>query len=187
MYYNFGINDYIYPVSSKQWIVWSSMIRRCYDGNQASNPRFMMYSDCIVHESWKLSSTFGDWATVQKGFNEEGSKIDKDILFNGNKIYSPETCCFVPNEINMALTLRNNDRGDLPLGVTHSRHTKKGEAFYVKVRRGDLPVVNKCFYDINEARMFYIKVKLNHISYLADKYEEVLDERVFLKLKNYEL
>ena len=37
--------------------------------------------------------------------NLEGVLLDKDILSNGEKIYSPETCCFVPIEIKLTTYL----------------------------------------------------------------------------------
>lgn len=33
----------------------------------------------------------------------EGWHLDKDILLKGNKVYSPETCAFVPAKINSLL------------------------------------------------------------------------------------
>lgn len=187
MYYGFGINDRVYPATSKEWRTWSDMLRRCYDEAQSDNPRFMMYSDCYVADCWKLCSNFGNWAGDQKGFYEKDSRLDKDILIPNNKIYSPEACCFVPNEINMSLTLREKARGSLPLGIVGTKNKKKGVVYLVRVRRGDLPRISGNFYDLDEAKEFYIKTKLNHLSYLADKYESVLDSKVFLRLKNYQL
>ena len=39
--------------------------------------------------------------------NSEGRYLDKDILVRGNKLYSPDTCLFVPQEINNLLTVQN--------------------------------------------------------------------------------
>ena len=46
-----------------------------------------------------------------------GWELDKDILVKGNKIYSPDTCCFVPKEVNTVFTKRQSKRGDYPIGV----------------------------------------------------------------------
>lgn len=34
--------------------------------------------------------------------------IDKDLLSDGAKIYSPKTCCFVPASVNMAEMIKRN-------------------------------------------------------------------------------
>lgn len=42
--------------------------------------------------------------------------IDKDIIGSG-RIYSPETCIFVPQRVNNFTTMRSVSRGNTPLGV----------------------------------------------------------------------
>ena len=44
--------------------------------------------------------------------------LDKDILCKGNKIYSRETCIFVPQRINNLFTKSNKRRGKNPIGVS---------------------------------------------------------------------
>jgi hypothetical protein len=46
--------------------------------------------------------------------------LDKDILYKGNKIYSPDTCVFVPQEINALFVKNDANRGDLPIGVFYT-------------------------------------------------------------------
>src|SRR5690554_1544968 len=40
----------------------------------------------------------------------EGWQLDKDILYKGNKVYSPDTCVFVPRELNLFV----NDHVTIP-------------------------------------------------------------------------
>ena len=44
--------------------------------------------------------------------------LDKDILCKGNKIYSRETCIFVPSRINTLFIKCNKSRGKDPIGAT---------------------------------------------------------------------
>lgn len=56
------------------------------------------YEGCTVCDEWLYFSNFKKW------FDEnyiEGFQLDKDIIIRGNKVYSPQTCCFVPKEINI--------------------------------------------------------------------------------------
>ena len=43
--------------------------------------------------------------------------LDKDILCKGNKIYSRDTCIFVPQRINLLFTKCDKARGKDPIGV----------------------------------------------------------------------
>jgi hypothetical protein len=90
--------------------VWHSMLQRCYDSKYHN--RYPTYKDCTVCDEWLLLSNFKKW------FDEnyiEGYVLDKDILFTGNKVYSPETCCFVPHEVNEMI--HSIKKRELPLGV----------------------------------------------------------------------
>jgi hypothetical protein len=78
---------------------WSSMINRCY--NEKFHQKQHSYEDCIVCEEWKNFQNYAKW--FEKNYYEiDGYRIhlDKDILVKGNKVYSPETCVFVPKKIN---------------------------------------------------------------------------------------
>ena len=56
--------------------------------------------------------------------------LDKDILCKGNKVYSSETCVFVPARINSIILNSQNRRGDLPVGVNYNKKTGKYRAQY---------------------------------------------------------
>ena len=51
--------------------------------------------------------------------------LDKDILIKGNKIYSPQTCCFVPENLNSLITKNDSIRNNLPIGVSWDKKKNK--------------------------------------------------------------
>lgn len=112
-----GINDYdgIIKIQGKHiqsYYTWHNMIKRCYDENYKD--RCPTYRGCTVCDEWLYFSNFKKW------FDEnyvEGYQLDKDILAQENKVYSPKTCCFVPIRINSMLTFSDKARGKYPLGV----------------------------------------------------------------------
>lgn len=82
------------------------------------------YRNVTICDEWLLFSNFANWAFAEY---KEGLTIDKDILAVSNKIYSPETCCFVPHYINVAAVSRPK-AGKLSLGVY--KYTKRGKLVY---------------------------------------------------------
>ena len=99
------------------------MICRCYDKKyQESKPT---YIGCKVCDEWRYLSAFKKW------FDEnyvDGYQLDKDILAPGNKIYSPDTCCFVPPEINVLLIGPPKRKDGLPRGVYRYGRNRKFSA-----------------------------------------------------------
>ena len=61
---------------------------------------------CSTIDDWHNQSKFSEWYLLHE-YRFDGWEIDKDILLKGNKIYSPENCCFVPAEIN-CMFVKNN-------------------------------------------------------------------------------
>ena len=88
---------------------WSSMLMRCYDDKYYS--RFQTYVGCSVSEKFIFFPYFKEWCNKQIGFSNQSWQLDKDLLIKGNKVYSENSCVFIPQEINSLLTKRTASRG----------------------------------------------------------------------------
>ena len=126
-----GINDAYYIVNRKingkrvmcpYYAKWSSMIKRCYSA--IYHERRPTYIDCSVTKEWLAFSVFKSWMESQ---DWEGKDLDKDLLVQGNKVYSPNACIFVDAAINSLLNENEAARGEYKIGV----HLKKGNDKFV--------------------------------------------------------
>ena len=133
-----GINDADYVVQKKEtvevngkikqklvWVcpyyrTWKSMLQRCYSTRFQES--FPTYKWCSVSEEWLRFSNFKSWMEKQ---DWEGLQLDKDILFEGNKVYSEETCTFVTKGVNVFTTDRGNGRGEWLIGVCWDKNAGK--------------------------------------------------------------
>src|SRR5690606_9661936 len=107
-------NNYMQTLSSQRWC---SINRRC--GKQSKNPKSFYFGSI---NGFKNFQEFCEWSVEQYGYSFEDTNgdmwsLDKDILFPGNKIYSVNTCCFVPNRVNKFFTSRKNYRSKYGIGV----------------------------------------------------------------------
>lgn len=92
---------------------WKNMIQRCYSPKYQE--RKPTYVGCSVDPDWLTFSNFKNWMITQ---GWEGKQLDKDILIEGNKVYSADTCAFVTSGVNNFLLDCAKTRGSLPLGVS---------------------------------------------------------------------
>ena len=139
---------------------WRRMFQRAYSPEyQTLHPT---YQECRVCDEWRYYSKFKDWAEAQEWSNRD---LDKDFLVEGNKVYSPTTCLFIPQEINKFLTIRTNDRGANPLGVTHNSAYVKGQSKKPFRAQCNDYAGRRCevgkFDDEMEAHMAYLKFKVD--------------------------
>ena len=102
---------------------WKAMIDRCYYPRK-SNKMKPIYIDCGVCEEWLTFSNFKSWMETQ---DWEGNQLDKDLLGDG-KLYSPDTCCFIPSMVNVFMTERDASRGKYLIGVDFSKKVSKFRA-----------------------------------------------------------
>lgn len=161
--------------------VWLNMIKRCYRKNtQTKQPT---YIGCTVDDRWLDYQDFARWYDSHPNKNDD-YRLDKDILVSGNKVYSPETCCLVPMEINHVFNNSAAARGDLPQGVNWHKHTGK---YYVRVgvdgKRRSLG-----YFDCpNEAYRVYKKAKEENVKRMALEWQDRIADNVFQALMNWEL
>lgn len=119
-----------------------------------------------------------------RGFGLSGWELDKDILVKGNKLYSRDTCCFIPSEVNNLLTKRDNDRGEWPVGVSFHKSSGKFRAYLsINGKKKFLGL----FATPEEAFQAYKAAKEAQIKVVANKWKHLLDERVYLALMSYEV
>lgn len=152
-----GINDLYNCGEMREYAQWTYMIHRCYyHAVQEVKPT---YRDCFVCDEWLTASKFAEWARKSENGYIEGHVLDKDILVKGNKVYSPDTCCFVPPRVNGLLIKRQNDRGAYPIGVTKNNNgfsasiNKRDKCIYI----GTYPTPKEAFFAYKEAKEAYIK------------------------------
>lgn len=156
------------------YIAWRAMIIRCEDKTYQS--KYPTYIGCSVCKEWHLFSVFKAW------FDDNyisGWHLDKDLLKKDNKEYSPNTCCFLPNEINSCLTKNNKNRGKFPIGVY-----KHKQGYFVSTYHRKYLGLST---DVYEMFNRYKIEKENFLKTLADKYKSQLHPRAYNALYNYQV
>ena len=161
--------------------IWRNIIIRC--NNPHSNSHYISYIDCNVCEEWLVFDNFYKWY-IENYYQIPNKQmcVDKDLLYKNNKIYSPQTCCIIPHDINILLTKRKNKRGKYPIGVY-----LKNKKYIAKCK-----FLNKTYWlgsysNEQDAFMAYKKFKEFSIKAMADKYKEYLPCMVYEALYNYKV
>lgn len=163
---------------------WQQMLQRCY--GEATQAKQTTYIGVTVCPEWLTYQTFADWYTIQRGCNL-GWQLDKDLLASRSglesKHYSPETCILLPEVLNKTLIVKRHSLSGLPAGV---QFTANKEKFVVRCRDelGTQTHVGT-FVHVGKAAQAYRIFKQNVLTYLAEKYKEVLDQRAYTALCNY--
>ncbi len=156
--------------SIKEYEAWFGMLTRCYD--KKYKDKYPTYQNAVCCDEWLYFDNFYEWLHNQPNFdkwlNGERWSIDKDILVKRNKIYSPETCCLVPQNVNSLFVKTDKNRGNFPIGVTYdSRIGKyitqcKNQLLNGSSYRNTYNTPEKAFYS-------YKKYKENLIKQVAEK------------------
>ena len=173
----------------KSYESWKHILERCYD--EKEQKKHPTYKGCMVCDEWLFYPNFKKW--YEENYYEiEGQKmnLDKDILIKGNKIYSPETCVFVPQNINKLFLKRQNDRGDLPIGVIWHKRDKEYQAqcniFDVKNGKCKKKHLG-CYSTPQEAFQVYKEFKENYIRQVAEYYKDCIPQKLYKAMYKYEV
>ncbi len=180
--YNKGIYDGEFPITQivngkrtvmdKVYSRWERMLHRCY-GKSTKKDR-PTYEGCSVCDEWLVFSNFKMW--IEDNVNWSDLHLDKDLLIEDNKVYSPDACVLAEPRVNLFLTLRNNHRGPYPLGVTLDASRKHSTLYQARINMET--DVRKCL------GLFKTPAEAHHAWQLAKRdralqlQSEQVDERV---------
>jgi hypothetical protein len=158
------------------------MIRRCYD--KKYQVKYPTYKDCKVCDEWLNYQNFAKWFDENYyQIDDETMHIDKDILVKGNKVYSPETCVFVPQDINILFTKRHRT---LPTGVQYDKKRNKYRAFCGINNK--LIAIGNNFETIEDAfYLGYKPFKEQYIKNMADEYKDRIPTKLYNAIYNYQV
>lgn len=174
-----GLGDHAVKIGTEKtqaYRVWHEMIARCYAEKQKEKcPTY--FNIATVCEEWKCFQRFADWYEQERYECDERLHLDKDILYSGNKVYSPYTCMLVPQRINSIFSNKSNNR-KLPTGV------KKDKQGYIAEYSGRKLGV---FKTIEKAFDAYAREKEKTIKQIADEYKEIIPKKVYAALYEYEI
>lgn len=168
-----GVNDLAYST-------WMSMFVRCYCDKRYK--RNSSYADCSVAPEWHNFQNFAEWIKNHEHYGI-GYQLDKDLLSEGNRIYSPEYCSLIPVEINSLIVKARPSKNGLPKGVDFY---KRNGMF-----RARISIKNKSkeigFFDsAEEARDAYNKEKALYVRMVADEWRYRIKGNVYDSLINRE-
>lgn len=162
---------------------WRGILERCYRSNRSVKNR--SYENSTVCEEWHNFQNFAKWYEENwKPWMDSTWQLDKDILVRDNKIYSPETCCFVPSEINQLLSVKKSNRGKYPPGVTSRKGSKQ---FQSRVTKYGERVGLGYFNTPEEAFQVYKEAKEKYIKEIADKWKGFIEPKVYKALYEFEI
>ena len=160
---------------------WFNMIRRCY--SPESKNKDPTYVGCSVSYEWHDFQKFASYF-YSHPYSELGYQLDKDLLFPNNKIYSPDTCCFVPQELNSLLTDHRSARGAYPQGVY--LHSLSG-GFKAQINNNGKREGLGYYNSPEEAHQVYKIAKERHVKNKALEWANRIEWNVFVALMNWTL
>ena len=171
---------------------WSNILYRTISDNQSYNKRNKAYINCSTCNEWYNYQNFAYWydnyISSLNPLYYNDYQLDKDILQWNQpyKIYSPNTCCLVPKEINICLNSVYTQNKDVPPGVV------KVNTYKIKYKAGihlDTYTTIGIYDTPEEAFEAYVKIKKERLCFLADKYYSInaIKKEVYDALYNLEI
>lgn len=175
--------------STRVYQTWHDMLKRCYC--EKEHKKHLTYKDCNTSEKWLNFQNFGEW-DEKSFYTVEGQQmcLDKDILVKGNKIYSPETCIYVPQDINKLFIKSDKKRGESVIGTSYHKRDKVYQANcnLINPETGKSKNEYLGYYNTEvEAFKVYKYYKERNIKEVADYYKGKIPDKLYNAMYNYEV
>ena len=181
---NIVTNECIKNISYSKW---TNMLIRCYD--EKFKEKTPSYKDVTCCKEWLYYENFKKWHD-ENYYEIENEKmcLDKDILSHNlkldNKIYSPKTCLYVPERINILFVKSYLQKGNLPIGVVKSKNGK----YEAQISKNGFRQ-RKCNFATPEEAFYkgYKQLKEQYIKQVADEYKDKIPTKLYDAMYKYEV
>ncbi|MEG1597790.1 MAG: AP2 domain-containing protein [Bacilli bacterium] len=177
-----GMGKYTQKNDKLAYQKWNGMLNRAL--SDKTKEKYPTYKDCTICDEWLNFQNFAEWF-YNNYYEVEGEQmnLDKDILVKGNKMYSPNTCVFVPKRINVLFVKRDSLRGCYPIGVYFDKSKNKFRtSFSINGNK-----IKKSFNTVEDTFYYYKKEKEKYIKEVADEYKDRIPQKLYEALYKYEV
>lgn len=175
-----GINDLRLGTADPCYHIWHGILARTVCPEyKLSHPA---YADCEICDEWIYLSNFKKFFDK---YYRDGYHLDKDLFSNGHgRLYSPETCCFLPPLINTIISGNRLSADGLPTGII-----RRGRKYQARICIGDKRVSLGFYNTAEKAYSSYKREKESRIKSIAKEFytSGKIDENVFNALMKYEV
>lgn len=159
--------------------LWNGVVSRTDNRSCGKNRTRDTYTDATMSEKWYNFQDFCKFVCENK-YYQIGFHLDKDLLVKGNKHYSANTCCFLPQIINGGIAINYDTGNGLPVGVN-----RKGDYYEAAISyRGKRKRIG-AYATIEEASAAYVVAKEAYVKELALEYKDQIEPRAFEALLNW--
>lgn len=166
---------------AKSYETWQNMVYRAYCPKYQA--RYPTYIGCSVSDEWLDYQVFAEWFENHE-YSKHGYHLDKDLLLPDNKIYAPDRCVFVPQELNKLLIDSGAIRGQYPRGVYFNKERNK---FMASIKINGKQKYLGLFETEIDAYHAYKKAKEQYVKDSATHWRDDIADNVFDALMNWEL
>lgn len=168
---------YMIPTTKQKYNLLSNMKTRCYGENQRK--QYSCYENCCICYEWlEDAKKFYNWADEHyytiDNLPDSNIQLDKDILVPGNLVYSPDTCMFIPDKMNLFFKSLNKKSVFLPPGVRKLKNEKYQSEIGIEGKKKIIGIYNT----VEEAQEAYKTEKIKECERIADYYKDMVPEKV---------
>lgn len=181
------VGEGVYPItylrggkrkSTPAYEVWRTKLRNCYGETKFRR----LYKNVKFHKEWLNFQNFAKWFYEQVKLYGKGGVVDKDLLFLGNREYSPTTCVYIPQIVNSLF-------GGTPTNISGVTFNKLKKAWEVQIHNGKTNKSGERYQsylgtypDIETATKVYRSAKISYVRNIALLYQERIPAALFYKL-----
>lgn len=175
----FGEGNYSRAKHKEAYKLWYHMLTRAYDEKYHSKQP--TYTDVEVCDEWLNFQNFAEWLYNVSNYQDNWA-MDKDLLSQDSKVYSPNTCVFIPKELNNFMTNIRSTNTSGKVGV----HWNKQKCMYTSsiclVETTKLHYLGK-FETVEEASEAYQTARAEQVQIWKGRMENILPQHAIDAIK----